>query len=170
MFFLAFFSMIAAVALSNYLVQFPINDWLTFGAFSYPITFLITELTNRFYGSRAARCVVYGGFALAMVLSLWLATPKIAIASGSAFLISQLLDIFAFNKWRNGTWWQAPLFASTFASIIDTPIFWSCAFWGEHLPILTWALGDFCVKLIMDFLLLTPFRLAIKHFHIKQLN
>lgn len=104
----AYLSMIAIVASCNYLVQFPINDWLTYAAFPYPLSFLVTELTNRLYGSVIARRVVYIGFSLAVLLSFWLATPKIAMASGMAFLISQLLDISVFNSLRQNTWWYAP--------------------------------------------------------------
>lgn len=92
-----FLSMLLCVIASNYLVLFPINDWLTWGAFPYPISFLVTELTNRFYGPKVARRVIYVGFAMGVILSIWLATPKIAFASGLAFLISQLLDVSIFN-------------------------------------------------------------------------
>ncbi len=153
--------MIIVVASSNYLVQFPINDWLTWGALPYPISFLVTELTNRFYGPKKARRVVYAGFLLAVILSFWLAPPKIAFASGSAFLISQLLDISIFNRFRQGPWWYAPFFASCLASIVDTAIFWNIAFYGENVPLLTWAIGDFLVKLLLDVVLLLPFRLFL---------
>ena len=152
-------AMMFIVAASNYLVQFPINDWLTWGALPYPVSFLITELTNRRYGPKNARKVVYVGFILGVFLSLALATPKIAFASGSDFLTAQLLDILVFNRFRQSTWWYAPLFASLFASVVDTSIFWSLAFWGESGTILTWALGDFSVKLAIDVLMLVPFRI-----------
>lgn len=158
----AFLAMIVIVAASNYFVQFPINDWLTWGAFLYPVSFLVTELTNRFYGSVIARKVVYAGFAVAVVISIWLATPRIAFASGIAFLVSQLLDIYVFNRFRQSSWWMAPFFASFSASICDTILFWGIAFWGEHVPFFTWALGDFLVKLALDILMLTPFRMAIR--------
>lgn len=159
---LAYLAMIIAVASSNYLVQFPINDWLTWGAIIYPVTFLVTELTNRFYGPKVARMVVYVGFALAVFISIWLATPRIALASGTAFLISQLLDISVFNRLRQTAWWHAPFFASVSASIIDTIIFWTMAFYGEDMPYVTLAIGDFSIKLTMDLIMLTPFRLAIR--------
>lgn len=159
---LAYFAMMVLVALSNYLVQFPISDWLTWGAIPYPITFLVTELTNRFYGPKKARKVVYVGFALAVFLSVWLATPRIAMASGLAFLCSQLLDIYVFTRIRQTVWWYAPLFASGLASIVDTAIFWNVAFYGENLPYFTWALGDLTVKFVMDLSLLSPFRLFIR--------
>jgi queuosine precursor transporter len=164
----AFLAMMMIVSASNYLVQFPINDWLTFGAFTYPFSFLVTELTNRFYGPKLARQVVYVGFSLAVLLSAWLATPKIAFASGSAFLVSQLLDIFVFNRFRQSTWWYAPFFSSLSASIIDTALFWNIAFWGEQVPLLTWVLGDFGVKLLFDVALLTPFRFAIRKIHVSS--
>ncbi len=150
------------VIASNYLVLFPINDWLTWGAFTYPVAFLVTELTNRLYGSKKARRAVYIGFALGLFLSIWLATPKIALASGAAFLASQLLDIFVFNRFRNAAWWCAPFFASFAASIVDSAIFWNIAFWGEDVPLLTWAIGDTSIKLLVDIAMLTPFRLAIR--------
>lgn len=156
----AYLAMIAIVVSCNYLVQFPINDWLTYGSFTYPFSFLVTELTNGLHGPKIARRVVYVGFALAILLSIWIATPKIAFASGIAFLISQLLDISVFNKLRTKAWWYAPLFASVSASFIDTCLFWNLAFWGEPLPYLKWAISDFSIKLLCDFLLLMPFRLA----------
>ena len=105
------------VALSNVLVQYPLQFWgldhlLTWAAFSYPITFFVTDLTNRRFGAKGARIVVYVGFALAVALSVWLATPRIALASGSAFLVAQLLDVSVFDKLRQGRWWKAPLVSS----------------------------------------------------------
>lgn len=158
----SFLAMITIVILSNFLVQYPINDWLTWGAFPYPVSYLVTELTNRIHGPQKARKVVYVGFFIGVILSIWLATPRIAFASGSAFLVSQLLDIAIFNRLRQSTWWVAPLFASTAASIIDAFIFWNLAFWGEPVPLLTWAIGDTMVKLLIDVMMLTPFRLAIR--------
>ncbi len=154
--------MAAVVAASNYLVLFPINDWLTWGTFTYPISFLITELTNRQHGPKSARKVVYVGFAIGVLLSILFATPKIAFASWSAFLCSQMLDIFVFNKFRSAAWWCAPFFASFSASLVDATIFWNTAFWGENVPLLTWAIGDTSVKLLLDVAMLTPFRLAIR--------
>lgn len=158
----AFFAMSITVIVSNYLVLFPINDWLTWGAFPYPISLLITELTNSLYGPKKARKVVYVGFLLAVLLSIKLATPKIALASGIAFLTSQFLDIFIFNKLRQAPWWQAPFFASLIASLVDATIFWNIAFWGEDVPLLTWAIGDTSVKLLIDIAMLTPFRLMMR--------
>lgn len=159
---LAYISMILIVTSCNYLVQFPINDWLTYGAFAYPFSFLVTEITNNFHGPKTARRVVYIGFFAAVILSIGLATPKIAFASGTAFLLSQLLDISIFNNLRQTTWWFAPLFASVFASFIDTALFFTLAFWNEPVPALTWAAGDFGIKLICDLAMLLPFRLAIR--------
>lgn len=158
----AFVAMIAIVVASNYLVQFPINEWLTWGALPYPITFLVTELTNRIYGPKKARQVVYIGFAVAVVLSVWLSTPKIAFASGFAFLVSQLLDIYVFSILRQNSWWIAPFFSSVLASLVDAFCFWNIAFWGENVPLLTWAIGDTSIKLLVDVAMLTPFRLAIR--------
>ena len=159
---LGYLAMVVIVASCNYLVQFPINDWLTLGAFAYPLSFLVTEITNNFHGPKIARKVVYVGFFLAVILSTVLATPKIAFASGSAFLISQLLDIYIFNHLRKASWWFAPFFASLIASFVDTGIFFSLAFFGEPVPFVTWAIGDFLVKLSCDALMLIPFRLAIR--------
>ncbi len=159
-------AMIAVIALSNYLVQYPINDWLTLGAFPYPLSFLITELTNRYHGAEKARGVVYVGFMFGVFVSLFLTVPRIAIASGSAFLIAQLLDIFIFNRWRQGGWWQAPLVASLSASFVDTVVFWLIAFGGSDAPWLTWTIGDYGVKVFMDLVLLYPFRLLINRYSV----
>lgn len=156
---IALIAMMSVVASSNYLVQFPINDWLTWGALPYPISFLITEITNQRYGPKNARNLVYSGFVLGVFLSLYFATPKIALASGSAFLIAQLLDIMVFSGLRQSIWWYAPFFASSFASFFDTSIFWTIAFWGESGTVLTWAIGDFLVKVTIDVVLLIPFRI-----------
>ncbi|MGF1592633.1 MAG: VUT family protein [Kiloniellaceae bacterium] len=154
-------AMVGIVALSNYAVQFPINDWLTWGALTYPVAFLVTDLTNRSLGPKAARVVICVGFALAVVLSVWLATPRIAIASGTAFLAAQLLDVAVFNRLREGAWWRAPLVSSTLGSVVDTVLFFSIAFAATGLPWITWALGDFGVKMAMAALMLLPFRLLM---------
>jgi uncharacterized PurR-regulated membrane protein YhhQ (DUF165 family) len=155
----AFLAMVILVAGSNYLVEFPINNWLTWGALTYPMTFLVTELTNRTYGPQVARRIVYAGFLVAVVISVILATPRIAFASGLAFLVSQLLDISVFNQLRKQSWWIAPFFASFLASLVDTGIFWTAAFIGEPFPWMTLATGDFGVKLAVDVTMLLPFRL-----------
>ncbi|WP_031338355.1 queuosine precursor transporter [Xanthomonas maliensis] len=154
----AVLAMGAVVVLSNVLVQYPINEWLTWGAFSYPLAFLVSNLINRRFGPRAARAVAWCGFALAVVVSLWLATPRIALASCMAFIAAQLLDISVFDRLRRGSWWRAPMVATTCSATVDTAIFWSIAFAGAPLPWLSWAAGDLAVKLAMGLCLLGPFR------------
>ncbi len=154
-------AMIIAVSSSNYLVQFPINHWITLGAFTYPMTFLVTEICNRRYGPKNARKVVYAGFAVAIAISSYLSTPKIAFASATAFLVAQLLDISVFNRLRRHQWWIAPFAASVMASLIDTGVFFQIAFFGEGLPLLSMMFGDFLVKLGLDVFMLLPYRLSI---------
>lgn len=186
-------AMVAVVAASNFLVQFPVQaqlgpinlaDILTWGAFSYPVAFLITDLTNRNLGPARARLVVVCGFVVAVVLSVWLASPRIAIASGSAFLVAQLLDISIFDRLRRGKWWHAPLFSSLVSSALDTLIFFSLAmapafavldtmfgradgslafpapFLGVGPQVELWVslgAGDFLVKLLLAGLCLAPY-------------
>ena len=153
------FAMTVIVVASNVLVQYPINDWLTWGAFTYPVAFLITDLTNRALGPARARQVVYAGFALAVILSIVFATPRIALASGTAFLVAQLLDVRIFDRLREaGGWWTAPLVSSTVASVVDTVLFFSIAFAGSGLPWVTWAVGDFGAKMCVALAMLIPFR------------
>jgi uncharacterized PurR-regulated membrane protein YhhQ (DUF165 family) len=177
-------AMMVIVTASNVLVQYPFNDWLTWGAFTYPLAFLVTDLSNRYLGAAAARRVVLVGFVLAVGLSIWLATPRIAIASGTAFLVAQMLDVVIFDRLRAGRWWRAPLVSSVFGSALDTAIFFSLAFapafgvlganedWaleavpllGIGAPVALWvslAVGDFGVKLALALLALVPFRAAI---------
>ena len=154
-------AMTLVVVASNWLVQYPINDVLTWGAITYPFSFLVTDVTTRLQGPDRARRVVWVGFALAVLLSVWLATPRIALASGTAFLAGQLLDIRVFQRLRAGSWWRAPLFSSTMGSAIDTAIFFSLAFAGTDLPWVTLALGDLGVKLLLAVLALAPFRAAL---------
>ncbi len=149
------------VLLSNTLVQFPINHWVTWGAFVYPIGYLITELTNRWAGPALARQVAWVGFGVAAALSSLLASPRIALASSSAFLVSQMLDVAIFNRLRRQAWWRAPLVASVAASIIDTSLFFFLAFKGTDVAWLPLALGDLGVKLLMAVVLLIPFRAAV---------
>ena len=146
------------VYISNVLVEMPINDWLTYGAFSYPIAFLVTDLTNRILGASAARKVVAAGFIVGVALSLLFADVRIAIASGSAFLVAQILDVQIFDKLRRQNWWKAPLVSSLLASAVDTALFFSLAFAGTGLPWTTWAMGDYAAKLVMAAALLIPFR------------
>jgi uncharacterized PurR-regulated membrane protein YhhQ (DUF165 family) len=150
--------MIWVVAGSNVAVQYPINDWLTWGAFTYPLAFLVTDLTNRRLGPARARSVAFVGFALAVLLSIVLAGPRIALASGTAFLSAQLLDIAVFDRLRRLPWWQAPLASTAIASLWDTAVFFSLAFAGTGLPWITWAVGDLGAKAAMAGLLLLPFR------------
>lgn len=151
-------AMVAVVAASNYLVQFPLNDWLTWGALTYPLSFLVTDLTNRAFGPARARQVVYVGFALGVALSIVLADWRIAAASGSAFIVGQLLDITVFDRLRRAAWWQAPLIGSVLGSIVDTALFFSLAFYGTDVPWVTLALGDLAVKLALAIFFLAPFR------------
>ncbi len=154
-------AMIAIVAASNVLVQYPINDWLTWGALTYPVSFLVTDVINRALGPARARRVVYAGFALAVALSWFLADPRIAVASGTAFLAAQLLDIAVFDRLRRGSWWRAPLVSSAAGSVLDTALFFSIAFAGTGLPWITWGLGDLAVKFAAALLFLAPFRVLM---------
>lgn len=155
-------AMAGVVGASNWLVQYPINDYLTWGAFSYPVAYLVTDVCNRCFGPRRAREVAFVGFAVGLTLSFWLAMPRIALASGSAFLVSQLLDVAVFNRLRRGIWWKAPLWGSVAASIIDTALFFSLAFHGTGVPWLPLASGDLAVKLVMAVLLLAPYRTLVR--------
>ena len=158
---LSVLAMTVIVVASNWLVQYPINQLLTWGAITYPFSFLVTDLTTRLHGPGEARRVVWVGFALAVTLSMWLATPRIALASGTAFLAGQLLDISVFQRLRAGSWWRAPLVSSTIGSTVDTALFFSLAFAGTSLPWPTLALGDLGVKLVLAVLALAPFRAAL---------
>lgn len=157
---LATLAMIILVAASNFLVEIPINKWLTYGALSYPFTFLVTELTNFHYGPKNARRVVYIGFIIAIIFGFLLMNKQIALASSTAFLLGQLLDITVFSHLRKKSWWIAPLFASVLASTLDTFLFFGIAFFDDDW--LSLALGDLGVKLIADLCLLAPFRIALR--------
>lgn len=150
-------AMVLVVVSANILVQFPINDWLTWGAATYPISFLITDITNRFHGPTIARRVLYVGFLIAVVLSVYFATVRIALASGTAFLIAQLLDVYVFDRLRNSEWWKAPLISSFLGSAVDTALFFTIAFYGTTVPWITLAAGDFAVKIALALLMLIPF-------------
>ena len=162
------------VVLSNYLVQFPVQQFglseiLTYGAFSYPVTFLITDLANRAYGKAVARKVVYLGFIIGILLTLFVSTNfkdiisiRIAIGSGVAFFIAQNLDVGIFDKLRNKALYIAPLTSSTLGSIVDTFLFFSIAFYATGIPWVTLALGDLAVKLFIALAMLIPFRLLLK--------
>ena len=164
------------VVISNYLVQFPINYYglneiLTYGAFSYPIAFLITDLANRSYGKRVARKIVYFGFVLGIGFTVLFSTDfadlisiRIAIGSGIAFLTAQLLDVQIFDRLRKKEWFVAPLTSSMIGSTIDTFLFFSISFYGTGVPWVTLSLGDLIVKVIVALIMLIPFRLLLKTF------
>ncbi|ASJ72569.1 Inner membrane protein YhhQ [Granulosicoccus antarcticus IMCC3135] len=140
--------MAMVVGASNYLVAIPINDWLVWGALTYPLAFLVNDLVNRFYGAAQARKVVYVGFAVGVALSLSVESidQRIAIASGTAFLVAQLLDVAIFNRFRVARWWIAPSVSSGISAIVDTSLFFGIAFAGTGLPWQQWAIGDLGVK------------------------
>ena len=153
----AIIAMTGIVAVSNFAVQFPLSDWWTWGTLTYPVAFLITDLTNRTFGAAKTRRVVYAGFACAVVLSVWLATPRIALASGTAFLIAQFCDVYVFDRLRNRSWWQAPLGSSAIAAILDTTLFFSLAFAFTPVPWVTLAMGDVVAKFAMAAIMLIPY-------------
>ena len=165
---LATLAMALVVLVSNVLVQFAINDWLTWGAFSYPVAYLVSDLINRRFGPGMARRVAWFGFAVAVAASVLLAPVRIAAASGLAFIASQLLDIGIFDKLRRGTWWRAPLVATVIAAVLDSIVFWGIAFAGTEGPWITWALGDLGVKLAVGLFMLLPFRLLMGRMSARQ--
>lgn len=154
-------AMVVVVTLSNVLVQYPLGDWLTWGAFTYPFSFLVGDLTNRFLGTAAARRAAWWGFGAAVLASALLSEPRIAVASGTAFLAAQYADIAIFDRLRRASWWRAPLVSSVLASALDTALFFTLAFVGTDVPWVTLALGDFAVKLAFAAVLLAPYRAAI---------
>jgi len=154
-------AMVVIIVSSNILVQYPLGEWLTWGALTYPFCFLVVDLANRYHGPRAARRIVYVGFIFALLLSAWLATPRIAIASGTAFLCAELLDVTVFNRLRRLSWWKPPLVSTLAASVLDTAIFFTLAFAGTDVPWVTLALGDFGVKVAIALFALLPFRVAL---------
>ena len=161
------------VLTSNFLVQFPVKAYgleelLTYGAFSYPIAFLITDLANRSFGKLAARKIVYLGFMIGVIFTLLFSTNyadlisiRIAIGSGTAFLIAQLLDVQIFDRLRKKKWFIAPLGSSIVGSTVDTFLFFSISFYGTGIPWFTLSLGDLSVKLIVGLVMLIPFRLLL---------
>ena len=157
----AMVAMAVLIVASNILVEIPINDWLTWGALTYPVCFLVTDVTNRRLGASSARQIVYAGFAVGALMSLVFADMRIAVASGSAFLIAQLLDVAIFDRLRRQTWWQAPLASSLVGSAVDTALFFSLAFAFTGLPWMTWAVGDFGVKVAVALVMLVPFRILM---------
>ena len=170
-FILLSFLMGVIVLISNYLVQFPINKFgleniLTYGAFSYPIAFLITDLSNRVYGKNGAKKIVYFGFSIGILFTLIFSTNfgdlisiRIAIGSGTAFIVAQLLDVQIFDKLRKKKWFIAPLVSSMIGSVVDTFLFFSISFFGTGIPWFTLALGDLTVKIFVALVMLIPFRL-----------
>ena len=168
--------MALVVLASNYLVQFPVNyngleTILTWGAFSYPIAFLITDLVNRTYGKFIARRVVYLGFFLGVLVTIFFSTNfsdlisiRIAIGSGTAFLVALLLDVQVFDKLRKKKWFVAPLGSSLIGSTIDTFLFFSIAFYATGIPWITLSLGDLTVKVLVALIMLVPFRMLLGTF------
>ena len=167
------FVMGVVVLASNYLVQFPINYYgleeiLTYGAFSYPVAFLITDLANRSYGKLIARKIVYIGFIIGIAFTLFFSTNfadlisvRIAIGSGTAFLVAQLLDVQIFDQLRKKKWFVAPLTSSLIGSTIDTFLFFSISFYATGIPWITLSLGDLAVKVLVALLMLIPFRILL---------
>ena len=174
LFFVLAISMAGLVAISNFLVQFPVNYFemdsiLTYAAFTYPIPFLITDLANRKYGKFIARKIVYLGFFTGVLLTLYFSTNfkdlisiRIAIGSGVAFLIAQLLDVNIFDILRKKLWFIAPLASSLIGSMVDTFLFFSISFYNTEVPWISLAIGDFIVKILMSMLMLIPFRMLLK--------
>ena len=172
-FFILAFSMAMVVALSSYLVKFPVNyfgikDLLTYGAFSYPVAFLITDLSNRRYGKSTAKKIVYLGFALGVFLTFYFSTNysdlisiRIAIGSGTAFLVAQLIDVNIFDRLRKKIWFAAPLTSSLIGSTIDTFLFFSISFYGTGINWISLSFGDLFVKIFVALIMLIPFRLLI---------
>jgi uncharacterized integral membrane protein (TIGR00697 family) len=161
---------------SNYLVQFPIKYYgleeiLTYGAFSYPVAFLITDLANRSYGKLVARKIVYIGFAIGVSFTLLFSTNfadlisvRIAIGSGTAFLVAQLLDVKIFDQLRKKKWFIAPITSSFIGSTVDTFLFFSISFYATGVPWITLSLGDLAVKILVALIMLIPFRLLLTTF------
>ena len=173
LFLLLSFLMGVVVLSSNYLVQFPIKYYgleeiLTYGAFSYPVAFLITDLTNRSYGKLVARKIVYIGFAIGVSFTLLFSTNfadlisvRIAIGSGTAFLVAQLLDVQIFDQLRKKKWFIAPITSSFIGSTVDTFLFFSISFYATGIPWVTLSLGDLAVKIFVALIMLIPFRLLL---------
>ena len=164
------------ILISNYLVQFPVNYYglekiLTYGAFSYPVVFLITDLANRTFGKYYARKIVYIGFVIGVSFTIFFSTNfsdlisiRIAIGSGTAFIIAQLVDVQIFDQLRRKQWFVAPLTSSFIGSFIDTFLFFSISFYGTEVPWLTLSIGDLIVKILVALIMLIPFRLLLSTF------
>ena len=173
LFFILAFSMALVVTISNYLVQFPVNFFklhalLTYGAFSYPLAFFITDLSNRRYGKNIAKKIVYLGFTLGIFLTFYFSTNysdlisiRIAIGSGIAFLFAQLIDVNIFDKLRHKVWFVAPLTSSLIGSTVDTFLFFCIAFYGTGINWVTLSFGDLLVKIFVAVVMLMPFRLLL---------
>jgi len=157
-FLMAVFAMGLVVVGSNILVQYPINHWLTWGGISYPVAFLVADVLNRRFGPRAARIVACVGFISALIVSVWVATPRIALASGLAFLSAQLADIYVFDRLRDQRWWRAPLLGGVAGAMLDTFMFFSVAFAGTGIHWVALLFGDLAVKLFVNVTMLAPFR------------
>ncbi len=168
------FLMGVVVLISNYLVQFPVNyfglnEVLTYGAFSYPMAFFITDISNKFYGKEVARKIVYVGFAIGISFTVLFSTNyadlisiRIAIGSGTAFIVSQLLDVQIFDRLRKKKWFVAPLTSSLIGSTIDTFLFFSISFYATGVPWLKLSMGDLAVKVFVALTMLIPFRLLLR--------
>ena len=175
LFFILSFSMAFVVAISNYLVQFPVKyfnleNLLTYGAFTFPIAFLITDLSNRRYGKKIAKKIVYFGFALGVFLTFYFSTNysdfvsiRIAVGSGTAFLVAQLIDVNIFDRLRKKIWFVAPLVSSLIGSTIDTFLFFSISFYGTGINWIMLSLGDLFVKIFIALAMLIPFRVLLSH-------
>ena len=175
------FLMGVVVLLSNYLVQFPVQYYglekvLTYGAFSYPVAFLITDLANRSYGKMIARKIVYIGFVIGIIFTILFSTNftdlisiRIAIGSGLAFLIAQLLDVQIFDRLRKKKWFVAPLTSSLIGSTVDTFLFFSVAFYGTGVPWVTLSFGDLTIKVFVALIMLIPFRLFLGVFKMSKI-
>ena len=175
------FLMGVVVLASNYLVQFPItyynlDEVLTYGAFSYPIAFLITDLTNRLYGKIVARKIVYVGFTIGVIFTLFFSTNfsdlisiRIAIGSGTAFMLAQLLDVKIFDILRKKIWFVAPITSSLIGSTVDTFLFFSISFYATGIPWVTLSLGDLAVKIFVALVMLIPFRLLLGTFKVAKI-
>lgn len=152
-------AMAVILVASNILVSIPINDWLVWGTLTYPFAFLVTDLTNRHFGASAARIIIIIGFIVGVIASLILADPRIAAASGIAFLVAQLCDVSIFNRLRQTQWWIAPLTSSVFSTVLDTFLFFLLAFVASGQPWMQWASTDLMMKWLVALIALIPYRL-----------
>ncbi len=153
--------MAVIIVASNILVEIPINSYLVWGTLTFPLAFLVTDLTNRRHGAASARVVVYCGFAVGIAASLYFADTRIALASGTAFLVAQLFDVAVFDRLREQTWWIAPLISSILSTVLDTLLFFSLAFYGTEVPWTGYILGELVVKWSVALLALGPYALLM---------